>query len=52
MDFSTTFKNIVFQGELAEMPKYPDIILDNKFDKSLNKLSTQLIKKIKKIVKN
>ena len=36
----------------AEMPKFPDIILDNKFDRSVNKLSTQLLKKIKKIVKN
>jgi|TARA_Y100000294_G_scaffold121605_1_gene113060 adenylylsulfate kinase len=44
--------NIVGKDILAEMPKYPDIILDNKFDKSLNKLSAQLIKKIKKIVKN
>ena len=44
--------NIVGKDILAEMPKYPDIILDNKFDKSLNKLSIQLIKKIKRIVKN
>jgi len=45
-------KNIVGKDILAEMPKFPDIILDNKFDRPLNVLSTQLLKKIKKIVKN
>jgi adenylylsulfate kinase len=45
-------KNIVGKDILAEMPKHPDIILDNKFNRSTNKLSIQLLKKIKKIVKN
>ena len=45
-------KNIVGKDISAEMPKFPDIILDNKFDRPLNELSTQLLKKIKKIVKN
>ena len=45
-------KNIVGRDISAEMPKFPDIILNNKFDRSVNKLSTQLLKKIKKIVKN
>jgi hypothetical protein len=45
-------KNIVGKDILAEMPKHPDIILDNKFNRSANKLSIQLLKKIKKIVKN
>ena len=37
---------------LAEMPKSPDIILNNKFDESINILSISLLKKIKEIVKN
>jgi len=45
-------KDIVGRDIAAEMPKSPDIILDNKFDRTLNELSTQLLKRIKKIVKN
>jgi|TARA_B100001971_G_C18110270_1_gene493793 adenylylsulfate kinase len=45
-------KDIVGRDISAEMPKSPDIILDNKFDRTLNELSTQLLKRIKKIVKN
>ena len=45
-------KNIVGKDIAAEMPMFPDIILDNKFDRSVNNLSIQLLKKIKKIVKN
>ena len=45
-------KNIVGKDILAEMPKSPDIILNNKFDESINILSIRLLKKIKKIVKN
>ena len=44
--------NIVGKDISAEMPKSPDIILNNKFDKSINILSMQLLKKIKEIVKN
>ena len=43
-------KNIVGKDILAEMPKSPDIILNNKFDKSINILSIRLLKKIKKII--
>ena len=45
-------KNIVGKDIPAEMPKLPDIIINNKFDESINKLSIQLLKKIKKIVIN
>mgnify|MGYP000129632973 CR=1 FL=1 len=45
-------KNIVGKDILAEMPKSPDIILNNKFDESINILSISLLKKIKEIVKN
>ena len=45
-------ENIVGKDILAEMPKSPDIILNNKFDESINILSIRLLKKIKKIVKN
>ena len=41
-------KNIVGKDIVAEMPRFPDIILDNKFDRSVNNLSIQLLKKIKK----
>ena len=37
---------------MAELPKSPDIILNNKFDKSIKKLATELLIKIKEIVKN
>ncbi len=45
-------KNIVGKDILAELPKSPDIILNNKFDRSINMLSKQLLKKIKEVVKN
>jgi adenylylsulfate kinase len=45
-------KNIVGKDISAELPKSPDIILNNKFDRSVNMLSIQLLKKIKEIVKN
>ncbi len=45
-------KNIVGKDILAELPKSPDIILNNEFDRSINMLAMQLLKKIKKIVKN
>ena len=45
-------KNIVGKDISAELPKSPDIILNNKFDRSINMLSIQLLKKIKEIVKN
>ena len=45
-------ENIVGKDVLAEMPKSPDIILNNKFDRSIDILSIQLLKKIKEIVKN
>ena len=45
-------KNIVGKDIPAELPKFPDIILNNKFDRSINVLSIQLFKKIKEIVKN
>ena len=37
---------------MAELPKSPNIILNNKFDKSIEKLATELLIKIKEIVKN
>ena len=45
-------KHIVGKDISAEMPKFPDIIIDNKFDKPLNDLTNLLFNKIKKIVKN
>ena len=36
----------------AEFPKKPDIIIKNNFDKSIEKLSNELILKIKKKLKN
>jgi hypothetical protein len=45
-------KNVVGQDILAELPKSPDIILNNKFDKSVKMLAKELLKKIKEVVKN
>jgi len=41
-------KNVVGKDILAELPKSPDIILNNKFDKSVKMLAKQLLKKIEK----
>jgi adenylylsulfate kinase len=45
-------KNIVGLDIKPEFPKNPHIIIDNKFDKSMEFLSNQLIKKIVKIINN
>ena len=45
-------KNVVGKDILAELPKSPDIILNNKFDKSVKMLAKQLLNKIKEVVKN
>ena len=42
-------KNIVGKDIKAEFPKYPDIILQNNFTKSLEKLSNNLINEIHKL---
>tara|TARA_Y100000294_G_C8530175_1_gene326592 strand:- start:141 stop:815 length:675 start_codon:yes stop_codon:yes gene_type:complete len=39
-------KNIVGKNIKPEFPKYPDIIIQNNFTESLNKLSKELLKKI------
>ena len=41
--------NIVGKNLKAEFPKSPDIIIVNKFTKPLNKLSDELLKKIKNL---
>tara|TARA_Y100000590_G_scaffold460861_1_gene621180 strand:- start:306 stop:827 length:522 start_codon:yes stop_codon:yes gene_type:complete len=43
------YKNIVGKNLKAEFPKSPDIIIENKFIKPLNKLSVELLKKIKNL---
>ena len=40
-------KNIVGKNLKAELPKSPDIIIKNNFTNSLNKLSQELLRKIK-----
>ena len=40
-------KNVMGKNLKAEFPKNPDIIIKNNFEKSLNNLSKELIKKIK-----
>ena len=42
-------KNIVGLDIKAEFPKKPDIIINNNFDKSINKLSKELLTKIKSL---
>ena len=45
--YKRNYKNIVGKNLKAEFPKSPDIIIKNNFTKSLNKLSDELLKKIK-----
>ena len=45
--YKRKFKNIVGKNLRAEFPKSPDIVIKNNFDKSIEKLSKELIKKIK-----
>ena len=45
--YKGNYKNIVGKNIKAEFPKSPDIIIKNNFTKSLNKLSDELLKKIK-----
>ena len=42
--------NIVGVHIQPELPKKPDIIIENNFDRSINSLSNELIKKIIKII--
>ena len=44
-------KNIVGINIRPQFPKNPDIIIDNTFNKSLNKLEIELRSKIDKIIK-
>ena len=45
------YKNIIGKNIKAEFPKSPHIIIKNDFDKSINVLAKELIKKINKIIK-
>ena len=45
--YKTKLKNIVGKNIKAELPKKPDIIIQNNFEKPINKLKIELIKKIK-----
>ena len=45
--YNTKLKNIVGKNIKAELPKKPDIIIQNNFEKPINKLKIELIKKIK-----
>ena len=45
--YKKKFKNIVGKNLRAEFPKSPDIVIKNNFNKSIEKLSKELIKKIK-----
>ena len=45
--YKGNYKNIVGKNLKAELPKSPDIIIKNNFTNSLNKLSQELLKKIK-----
>jgi|TARA_Y100000294_G_scaffold127142_1_gene118593 adenylylsulfate kinase len=40
------YKNVVGKNLKAEFPKSPNIIIKNNFKKSLNRLSTELLKKL------
>ena len=43
-------KNIVGLDIIPELPKYPNIIIENNFQKSIKQLSNELSKKIKSAV--
>ena len=45
--YKTKLENIVGKNIKAELPKKPDIIIQNNFEKPINKLKIELIKKIK-----
>ena len=45
--YKGNYKNIVGKNLKAEFPKSPDIIIKNNFTNSLNKLSQELLRKIK-----
>ena len=47
VEFKEIYKNIVGKNLKAELPKSPDIIIKNDFTNSLNKLSEELLRKIK-----
>ncbi len=47
--YKGNFKNIVGKNLKAELPVSPDIIIENKFTKPLNKLSEELLKKVRNL---
>ena len=47
--YKGNFKNIVGKILRAEFPVSPDIIIENKFTKPLNKLSEELLKKVRNL---
>ena len=47
--YKGNFKNIVGKNLKAEFPVSPDIIIENKFTKPLNKLSEELLKKVRNL---
>ena len=49
--YKRNYKNIVGKDIKPEFPKSPHIIIKNDFDKSINVLAKELIKKINKIIK-
>ena len=48
--YKGNYKNIIGKNIKAEFPKSPHIIIKNDFDKSINILAKELIKKINKII--
>jgi len=48
--YKGNYKNIVGKDIKPELPKSPHIIIKNNFDKSINVLAKELIKKISKII--
>ena len=44
--YKGNYKNIVGKNLKAEFPKSPDIVIKNNFTKKLNKLSSELLKKL------
>ena len=49
--YKRNYKNIIGKDIKPEFPKSPHIIIKNDFDKSINALAKELIKKINKIIK-